>query len=106
MKSNTLPEVQFDPGSDVRSGKLDGNHQLTLTSPILIDSPLVAQQFLTEVNQGLPELSYKVELDDDGRLQWLATINGKKEIGTKEPLTSWWRRFLSGAYRVLPESQF
>lgn len=72
---------------------------------ILIDSPLMAQQFLAGVNQGLPELSYKVQLDDDGRLQWLATIDGKEQIETKEPLTSWWRRFLSGVYRVLPESQ-
>ncbi|MEH6610761.1 MAG: phospholipase D family protein [Halioglobus sp.] len=72
---------------------------------ILIDSPVIAKQFLAEVNQGLPQMSYKVELDDDGRLQWLATIDGKEEIETKEPLTSWWRRFLAKVYRVLPESQ-
>ena len=72
---------------------------------LLIDSPLIAQQFLTQINQGLPELSYKLELEDDGRLQWLATIDGNEKIETKEPLTSWWRRFLAKVYRVLPESQ-
>jgi len=72
---------------------------------VLIDSPDIAQQFLAGVEQGLPALSYKVELDDDGRLQWLANIDGKDVIETKEPLTSWWRRFLSRVYRVLPESQ-
>jgi putative cardiolipin synthase len=72
---------------------------------LLIGSPLIAQQFLTQVNQGLPELSYKVERDNDGRLKWLATIDGKNEIEKKVPLTSWWLRFLAGVYRVLPESQ-
>lgn len=71
----------------------------------LIDSPVIAQQFLAQADKSLPEMSYKVELDDDGSLQWLANIDGKAVIETKEPLTGWWRRFLSLVYRILPERQ-
>jgi putative cardiolipin synthase len=72
---------------------------------VLIDSPLIAKLFLDDIDQDLAELSYKVVLDDEGRLQWLATIDGEEVVETKEPLTSCWRRFLARAYRVLPESQ-
>ena len=32
-------------------------------------------------------------------------VNGEEVVETKAPLTSWWRRFQSRVYRILPESQ-
>ncbi|MEH6585816.1 MAG: phospholipase D family protein [Halioglobus sp.] len=72
---------------------------------LLIDSPEMAKQFMEGVDDALAELTYKVELDESGRLQWLATIEGKKVIETAEPQTGWWRRLQSRIYRILPESQ-
>jgi len=72
---------------------------------LLIDSPIMAKQFLEEVDRSLQTLTYKVELDEGGRLRWLATIGGDEIVETSEPLTGWWRRLLSRMYRVLPEGQ-
>lgn len=72
---------------------------------LLIDSPDMGRQFMEQASIGLEELTYRVELDDRGRLQWRATIDGEEVVETREPLTSWWRRFQAGLYRILPESQ-
>jgi putative cardiolipin synthase len=72
---------------------------------LLIDSPLIAKELMDGIDTALEEITYKVELDEKGRLQWLATIDGKQIVETREPQTGWWRRFQSRMYRVLPESQ-
>ncbi|MEH6569184.1 MAG: phospholipase D family protein [Halioglobus sp.] len=72
---------------------------------VLIDSSDMAKDFMARVDRALPALTYKVELNDSDRLQWLATINDKKVVETSEPQTGWWRRFQSRLYRILPESQ-
>ena len=72
---------------------------------LLIDSPEMAKQFMAEVTRGLEQLTYKLELDDGGSLQWHATIAGDDVIEIREPLTSGWRRLQSRIYRVLPEGQ-
>ncbi len=72
---------------------------------LLIDSPEMAQMFLTKARQGLANRTYKVELDENNKLRWRATIGGSEVLESKEPLTGWWRRFLARVYRVLPESQ-
>jgi cardiolipin synthase C len=72
---------------------------------LLIDSTAMAAQFMANAEAGLEARTYKVELDDKGRLYWRAVIDGQEVIESKEPLTSVWRRFLARVYRVLPESQ-
>ncbi len=72
---------------------------------LLIDSPLMAKALMDGIDAALEKITYKVELNDKSRLQWLATIDGKQVVETREPQTGWWRRFQSRMYRVLPESQ-
>ena len=72
---------------------------------LLIDSPEMAKQFMEEVSRGLDDVTYKVEMNSEGHLRWRATIEGEEVVETREPLTSWWRRFQSRVYRILPESQ-
>lgn len=72
---------------------------------LLIDSKEMAEQFMAQVNRALSEVTYKVELDEAGRLQWLATIDGEQVVETAEPQTNWWRRLQAHLYRVLPEGQ-
>ena len=60
---------------------------------------------MAQVNRALSEVTYKVELDEAGRLQWLATIDGEQVVETAEPQTNWWRRLQAHLYRVLPEGQ-
>lgn len=72
---------------------------------LLIDSPELARDFMNDLEADLDNFTYKLELDDSDRLLWRANINGKKVVETKEPMTSWWRRFKARIYGVLPESQ-
>ena len=48
-----------------------------------------------------PENSYRVTLEE-GRLRWTTSDGGKVRVYTKEPETSWWRRFKSDALGLLP----
>jgi putative cardiolipin synthase len=72
---------------------------------VLIDSPDIGREFMSDVEASLDESTYKLELDQKGRLRWRANIDGEEVVETKEPLTSWWRRFQAQIYRILPESQ-
>jgi putative cardiolipin synthase len=72
---------------------------------LLIDSPEMAKQFMEDVRGGLGDVTYKVEMNSEGHLRWRATIDGEEVVETREPLTSWWRRFQSRVYRILPENQ-
>jgi putative cardiolipin synthase len=72
---------------------------------LLIDSPEMSQLLLRSVETATDELAYQVVLDERGKLNWLTRVDGSDMIETKEPQTSWWRRFQSRIYRILPESQ-
>ena len=72
---------------------------------LLIDSPEMGREFMHDVEASLDESAYKLELNENGRLRWRATIDGEEVVETREPLTNWWRRFQAQLYRILPESQ-
>lgn len=72
---------------------------------LVIDSPELVDMVMGNAKEVLEEMSYKVELNEKNRLTWHGTQEGKPVIETREPQTSWWRRFQSRLYRVLPESQ-
>ena len=48
-----------------------------------------------------PENSYRVTLER-GRLRWTTSDGGTVRVYTKEPETSWWRRFKADALGLLP----
>jgi len=72
---------------------------------ILIESPELAGRLAENVDSRLTGISYKLELNEEGRLRWHATIDGEEVVETKEPLAGWWRRFLSTVLKIMPESQ-
>lgn len=72
---------------------------------LLIDSREIGMEYMDDINHGIEEAVYELELNQNGKLRWLTTIDGERVVETKEPLTNWWRRFQSSIYRVLPESQ-
>ena len=69
---------------------------------VIIDSPELAGLVADAVDQSLDTYSYKVLLDDKGKLQWVGYQDGEKEVWKKEPQTSWWRRFQVSVMRILP----
>jgi putative cardiolipin synthase len=67
---------------------------------VFIASPEAASRLAQAVMDNLFDLTYAVELDARGKLEWRYRGNGQRP--DKEPDTGWWRRFTAGFYGVLP----
>jgi putative cardiolipin synthase len=72
---------------------------------VIIHSPEMATALVERVTAGLPEHSFMVFLNEDGKLRWKGQDNGQEVILTKEPQTSAWHRFSAGFLRIAPNSQ-
>ena len=72
---------------------------------ILIDSPELGQLMAENSIERIPELAYRLKLNDKGKINWHATIDGEEVVETKEPLTSGWRRFQAWFLKIAPEKQ-
>ena len=69
---------------------------------LLVDSPAFAEMVAEFFDDGVkPENSYRVTLEG-GRLRWTTSDGGTVRVYTKEPETSWWRRFKTDALGLLP----
>lgn len=71
---------------------------------VFVRNPVLAGQVRELFHQVTrPTLSYRVSLDEDGRLHW---TDGDGERYRREPKAGFWRRFLARFTRILPvESQ-
>jgi len=72
---------------------------------IVIRSPEMADDLAESVLEDLPEFAYRVELQDNGKLQWHCTIDGEEVIETKEPLSTGGQRFSAFLLKIVPEQQ-
>ncbi len=72
---------------------------------LLIDSEEMVSGMTSRLDERLDAVSYRVLLNDNGKLEWHGLIDGEKLIETKEPLTSPWLRFKAWFLRIAPESQ-
>jgi putative cardiolipin synthase len=77
--------------------------QINTEMGLFIDSVQAGSEFAEVVINTLPDVSYRLELDKDGRIQWMHEGEG---VLTSEPGAGWGRRFMAGLYSLLPlESQ-
>jgi phosphatidylserine/phosphatidylglycerophosphate/cardiolipin synthase-like enzyme len=67
--------------------------QLNSEQGLLINSPALAAEVLKFFDEMTRRGSYRVELDRDGHLRWVAEHDGSSTIVEHEPDTSFWRRF-------------
>lgn len=72
---------------------------------ILIDSGDLAARLTEHSLSRIPDMAWRVEYDDDGRIRWRATIAGREVIETREPQTSAWKRFQAWLLKIAPERQ-
>jgi putative cardiolipin synthase len=72
---------------------------------VLIDATALAEPLTQRFKQRLPDLAYKLELDDRGNILWRTTIDGKEVVETSEPLASGGRKFNAWVQKIAPESQ-
>lgn len=68
---------------------------------IILDAPELSAHVAAAVARDV-EYAYRVELAPDGSVQWARGEGEDRVVLKKEPETSWWRRFQSGFYGVLP----
>ena len=72
---------------------------------LLIDSPALAGDLTDNVLTQIPEIAYRVRMDEKRKLTWHATIDGQEVVETREPQTSAWRRFQAWFLKIAPEKQ-
>jgi putative cardiolipin synthase len=72
---------------------------------LLIDSPELGGRLAAGFERRLPEIGYRLKLDDDGDLSWHAAVDGKDVVSTTEPQTSGWQRFKAWFLKIAPEDQ-
>jgi putative cardiolipin synthase len=69
---------------------------------IIIESPEIAGAAVDHARARLPVVAYRVILTEQGDLAWVESSGDTPIIYTKEPKTSWGRRFKVGFYGILP----
>jgi len=72
---------------------------------LLIDSESMIASLTQDEEQDLATLTYRVRINDKGKLEWHGRIDNQDLIETKEPLTDWWLRFKAWFMKIAPESQ-
>lgn len=72
---------------------------------ILIDSPDLAGELADSTLASIGNMAYRVKMDENRKLSWHATIDGREVVETREPQTSAWRRFQAWFMKIAPESQ-
>jgi putative cardiolipin synthase len=69
---------------------------------MVVDSGELAGSMATSILDSLPDLAYRLQLSEKGRLRWLLSAASGDEILTTEPRTTWWRRFKTKLMSFLP----
>ena len=69
---------------------------------VIIDSPVLASLSAKEIDEALDHKTYEVYLNENNQLRWADNSGANAVIYTKEPNTSWWKRFTTGLMRILP----
>ena len=79
--------------------------QINTEMGLLIESEALSSMLTRTSLEAIPDLAYRLRLDDRRRIQWHATIDGDQVIETSEPQASWWLRFSAWVQKIAPEGQ-
>lgn len=71
-------------------------------SGVIIRSPTLSQRLADAVDAALPEYTYEVFLNGDGKLRWREAQDGEDIIWKHEPKTTRFQRFVAGFMRFMP----
>jgi putative cardiolipin synthase len=82
---------------DPRSGDINTE------AGLYVESPELAAQVIDYMDEGVrPENSYRVLLDEKGKLYWVTESDGKEQRFDKDPHSTGMQRFIAGFIRLLP----
>ena len=91
----------------VGSMNLDPRSAFTNTEiGFVVDAPGEALKLCAQLDKGLPQNAYRLELrkpeSGEARIEWVGMEEGREVRYAKEPMTSGWKRFKSWFYSLLP----
>ena len=70
---------------------------------LYVESPALAAQVIEFMNEGVdPDASFRLQLDKEGNLYWIAEDEGTPLRYDKDPMTTFLQRFSAGFIRLLP----
>ena len=69
---------------------------------VILESPELASDAVDRTYHRIPKVTYRVILTEQGDLAWVESTDDEPIIYTKEPKTSWGRRFKAFLYGILP----
>jgi putative cardiolipin synthase len=98
-KTFTVDEARVFVGSfnfDPRSARL--NTELGF----VIDSPALAGQIAKVFKERIPGRAYRVQLNENDRLEWWEQTDDQHMLYAKEPGTRWWKRVGVSILALLP----
>ncbi len=72
---------------------------------LLIESPEMARRLSSNAELIIPDFAYRLNLDENDRITWHATIDGEAVVETSEPQASIWRRISAFFQKIVPEKQ-
>lgn len=72
---------------------------------VLIESKELVSKLSDQAKIDIAEIAYRLRLNDQGKINWHANINGEEVIEKHEPLASVWRRFSAWFMKIAPEQQ-
>jgi putative cardiolipin synthase len=69
---------------------------------LILNSPKFGDLAGRRMDAVLPYNTYRLDVDERGRLEWITFNGDERVVYTKEPETSWWKRFSVGVMGILP----
>ena len=72
---------------------------------MLIPNDAMAEALAVGSLEQLSEIAYRLQLNEQGKLRWHATIDGVEVTETSEPLASGFKKFSAFLQRIVPNSQ-
>jgi putative cardiolipin synthase len=72
---------------------------------LLIDSEEMTSTFTDALDELIKMLTYRVDLNSEGKLEWRGVIDGVEVVTSSEPQAGLWLRFKAWVLRIGPESQ-
>jgi cardiolipin synthase C len=70
---------------------------------LYVASPALAAQVIEFMNEGVdPDASFRLQLDKEGNLYWIAEDEGTPLRYDKDPMTTFLQRFAASFIRLLP----
>lgn len=72
---------------------------------LVVTSAKMSGDLADRLFENLADWTYRVKLNEDGRLRWHAMIDGVEVVETSEPLAAWYTRFNAWLLKIGPEQQ-